>query len=88
MYTSTDYREWRILWDEVTALIEQGTPTVVARNFNCILGPKDKRGGRPFEEDIGSREFQHFLQTNGLVDLGFVGPRYTWYNNRSRRACI
>lgn len=65
------------------ALIEQGIPMIMARGFNCVLGPEDKRSSRPFVEDIGSREFGNFLQSNGLVDLGFAGPRNTWYNNRS-----
>lgn len=32
-------------------------------------------------EDVISREFVQFLQTNDLVDLGFVEPRFTWCNN-------
>lgn len=74
IYVRTDYRKWRILWEEVTALIEQGNPTMVAGNFNCVLGPEDKRGGIPFVEDIALKEFWYFLQMNGLLDLGFVGP--------------
>lgn len=46
MYASIDYREQRILWQEVMALIKQGIPMVVAGDFNCVFGPKDKRGGR------------------------------------------
>lgn len=34
------------------------------------------------------REFNHFLDSNGLLDLGFVGPRFTSCNNRSGSARV
>lgn len=74
VYASTDYKERRILWDEVIALVDQDIPTMVVGDLNCINQPKDKRSGRPYVEDIGSREFGNFLHSNGLMDLGFMGP--------------
>lgn len=74
---SMDYREWKLLWQEVTALVDQGIPIVAAGDFNCILRLEEKRGSRPFIEDLASREFGYFFQSNGLVDLRFVGPRFT-----------
>lgn len=59
---------------------------VVVRDFNCVIGSKDKRGGGPFVEDTGFREFLNFLQSNGLVDLEFVG--YIWCNNRLEGARV
>lgn len=32
--------------------------------------------GRPFVDSLESREFQDFIETNGLVDLRFVGLRF------------
>lgn len=58
-------------------MIGQDFLTVVARNFNYIAGPDDKRGDRPFVQDITYREFGSLFQSNGILDLGFVGPRYT-----------
>lgn len=54
-------------------MLDQGIPTVVAGDFNCVLRAEDKTGGRLFEEDVATREFAQFLQVNGLVDLKFVG---------------
>lgn len=88
VYADTDYKEQRILWHEIVTLIDQGIPTMVAGNFNCIVGANDKRGSKPFVEDIASREFGCFLQSNGLVDLGFMAPHYTWCNNHSDRATV
>lgn len=88
VYASTNYKEQRKVWDEVTALVDQGVPIVVAGDFNCIDWPEDKRGGRPYIKDIGSREYGDFLQSNGSVDLRFVGPHFNWYNNHFGRARV
>lgn len=56
------------------SLVEQGIPAIVVGDFNCIQGPEDKRGGRLFVEGIALKEFDYFVQANGLVDLDFVGP--------------
>lgn len=77
-----DYREGRVLWQKASILVDQGIPAIVVGDFNCIDQVKDKRSGRPFIEDTTSGEFGNFLQSNGLVDLGFVGPHYIWYNNQ------
>lgn len=41
----------------------------------------DKSGGRPISE-ASSREMQQFMLHNGLVDLKFPRPMYTWSNKR------
>jgi len=78
----------RKVWQEVSTLIDQGTPVIMAWDFNYIDKVEDKRGGHPFAEDTASREFTHFLQSNGLIDMGSVRPRFTWYNNRTRGARV
>lgn len=32
-------------------------------------------------DGVNAREFRGFIEGNGLADLDFVGPRFTWYNN-------
>ncbi|XP_038979184.1 uncharacterized protein LOC120109519 [Phoenix dactylifera] len=81
-YASTNHRERRVLWEEATSLIQLGHPVMMAGDFNCIDSPKDKRGGKVFSNNIEVREFQDFIQSNGLADLGFTGPHFTWCNNR------
>lgn len=88
VYASTDYRERRNLWKEIPTLVDQGIPIVIVRDFNFVLHLEDKRDERPFVEDIGSKECYHFMQHNALLDLGFVGPCFTWCNNRSGRARV
>lgn len=62
-------------------MIDQGFPSIVSSDFNYIDGPEEKREGWLFMEDTGSREFAKFLHSNGMVDLSFVGLRFTLYNN-------
>lgn len=62
-------------------LLGQGIPKLVAGDFNCIKSSQEKQGGRPFVDGMDSWEFQDFIEKNGLVDLGLVGPQFTWYNN-------
>jgi hypothetical protein len=53
-------------------------------DFNSVLSSSEKSGGR----SVGSPshlEFLDFVHSNALVDLGFVGNRYTWSNHRCGR---
>ncbi len=88
VYASTDYRSRRVLWGELTGLLTQGVPTVVVGDFNCILSPNEKRGGRAYSDSVDRREFREFVDDAGLVDLGFSGPRFTWCNNQLGRARV
>ncbi|XP_038983681.1 uncharacterized protein LOC120111194 [Phoenix dactylifera] len=88
VYASTNHRTRRVLWDELTHLLALGLPAVMVGDFNCILEESEKRGGRAFTDSVDRREFRDFLSRNGLVDLGFSGPRFTWCNNQSGRARV
>ncbi|XP_038979872.1 uncharacterized protein LOC120109991 [Phoenix dactylifera] len=88
VYTSTDYRIRRVLWQEITSLTAQGVPTVVVGDFNCILSLGDKRGGAAFMDRADRREFRDFVSRTGLVDLGFSGPQFTWCNNQLGNARV
>ncbi|XP_038985526.1 uncharacterized protein LOC120111727 [Phoenix dactylifera] len=82
VYASTDYRVRRRLWAEASQLITQGYPMLVAGDFNCITDPQEKMGGRAFTYKREIREFQDFIASNGLIDLEFSGPTFTWCNNQ------
>ncbi|KAL0910144.1 hypothetical protein M5K25_021087 [Dendrobium thyrsiflorum] len=56
-----------------------------------VYGSKDvddKRGGRKFSFSQGPKEMRDFMLGNDLHDIGFVGPRYTWCNNKTGGGCI
>lgn len=77
VYVSTDYKERRELRHEISTLLGKGIPSLVGGNFNCIDSPQEKKGGRAFVDGVEAREFREFIERNDLVDLGFVGPRFT-----------
>lgn len=49
---------------------------------------KIKKGGKPFRVDCPIHEFWSFIQLSGMIDLGYHGPYYTWYNNRLGLASV
>ena len=78
---STEHRDQSMLKIEISRLLMQGLPSLVARDFNCIMGPNKKRGGRQQGDSIESREFRDFINNTGLINLDFTGSRFTWCNN-------
>ncbi len=64
---------------EASQLITQGYPMLVAGDFT---DPQEKMGGRAFTYKREIREFQDFIASNGLIDLGFSGATFTWCNNQ------
>jgi hypothetical protein len=53
-------------------------------DFNYVLSSTEKSGGRSFCSP-SHLEFLDFVHSNVLVDLSFVGNRYTWSNHRCGR---
>lgn len=49
--------------------------------FESESSKVQKEGGRDFVNGAEPRKFQKFMENNGLIDLDFVGSRFTWYNN-------
>lgn len=56
-------------------------PWVIAGDFNKPLLNKDKYGGRVVSSSR-SLEFKECLDSCNMIDLGFLGPRFTWTNKR------
>ncbi|KAK4385625.1 hypothetical protein Sango_2686500 [Sesamum angolense] len=50
-------------------------------DFNAILSQQEKRGGRPFAS-ASRNNLGDEIDACNLIDLGFVGPRFTWNNKR------
>lgn len=87
-YATTDFRERRVLWGHLSTIITQGLPSLIAGDFNCILGAHEKKGGRQYTEKLEIREFRSFIDTLDPIDLGFSGPKFTWCNNHHESARV
>jgi exonuclease III len=64
-----------------------GGPWLLMGDFNSVLSPAEKSGGRSFGSS-SQGDFADFVQFNALVDLGFFGNKFTWSNHRPGRANI
>jgi exonuclease III len=53
-------------------------------DFNSILFSSENSGGSSFGSP-SHLEFLDFVHSNALVDLSFVGNRFTWSNHKSGR---
>jgi hypothetical protein len=56
-------------------------PWLCIGNFNSITSHDDKYGGRLFKS-MSANPFIDFVNTFGMVHLGFSGNPYTWSNHR------
>ncbi|GAA0187513.1 hypothetical protein LIER_34801 [Lithospermum erythrorhizon] len=51
-------------------------------DFNDILSNEEKEGGNTCSEGSMAM-FRDFIRQYGLLDLGFSGHPFTWWNRRS-----
>lgn len=72
MYASPNPRLRRNLWSDLD-MIEVCYPWLIIGDFNCILsdGERNSIGGVP-------SSFSRWTDERGLIDLRYVGPRFTW----------
>lgn len=91
IYASCLKRIRQLLWehlDFVYASIRQTvTHWLLVGDFNVIASAEEKQGGH--ESDRGAiQDFQQCIMRNGLLDAGYKGEAFTWYNNRKGREWI
>ncbi|GLT69444.1 hypothetical protein SLA2020_415930 [Shorea laevis] len=77
-----------VFWSHLTALGNSfGGAWLLLGDFNSILSSSEKSGGRCFGSS-SHNDFADFVHSNALVDLGFIGNRFTWSNHRLGQANI
>ncbi|XP_070039455.1 uncharacterized protein [Nicotiana tomentosiformis] len=62
-------------------------PLFVGGDFNVIWDEEEKYGGFPVSLNE-TDDFRHCINTCNLVDLGFKGSIFTWWNGRAEEDCI
>ncbi|XP_020693467.1 uncharacterized protein LOC110107530, partial [Dendrobium catenatum] len=82
IYADKDLHVRRSLWASINSCRDAEIPLLAIGDFNCILSQDDKKGGRPFRTSAASLDMEEFIRTNDLVDPGFLGPKFTWSNNK------
>ncbi|XP_019226036.1 PREDICTED: uncharacterized protein LOC109207552 [Nicotiana attenuata] len=88
VYAKCDVIERIELWDSLYYLAQNMTvPWLVGGDFNVIWDEEEKFGGLPVSlNEID--DFRHWINTCNLIDLGFKGSIFTWWNGRAEEDCI
>lgn len=88
IYASPRESEHRILWDNLKLIANShDLPWFAVGDFNKILNENEKWGGNPINISRVTR-FSETLDYCSFIDLGFVGPRFTWSNLRQQFGLI
>ena len=66
------------LWHHLNYLAANtDEPWIVGGDFNSILFPGEKMGGSVTTHGV-CKHFSEWFHNNGIHDLQFKGPRFTW----------
>ncbi|XP_062166910.1 uncharacterized protein LOC133873195 [Alnus glutinosa] len=77
-YKKTDLDFWMALADFGNTY---SIPWICLGDFNTISSSDDKLGGRPFDH-FSFNPINEFMDSFGMVDLGFSSNPFTWSNHR------
>ncbi|VFQ88426.1 unnamed protein product [Cuscuta campestris] len=80
VYAKCKYRNREPLWEylrETHAALPADMAWGVVGDFNCLLDPSEKKGGRPYAP-VKYRPFVECVEDCELVDSPFIGEDYTW----------
>nr|GMC77844.1 uncharacterized protein LOC109150389 [Ipomoea batatas] len=78
-YTSPSRR----LWAELSIAIRGFTgPLMVAGDFNSVIDQTETTNYSAFSSQRCS-DFKEWIHREGLIDLGFSGPKFTWLRGNS-----
>ena len=82
IYARPRLSERRILWDNLKVVAQlHNLPWLMLGDFNEVLCSEDKFGGNQVNLNR-ALQFKDCLDVCNMLDLGFVGPKYTWTNRR------
>ncbi|XP_070056526.1 uncharacterized protein [Nicotiana tomentosiformis] len=73
------------LWEDLRGIANNiNLPWLVVGDFNCVLAPEEKKGGKPHSM-TKSITFLNCIMDSSLIDAEFISSTYTWCNGRSKR---
>ncbi len=82
-YGASETRNREELWDLLRRLNSQfKIPWCCLGDFNELVRIEEKQG-KHLRFECQMQLFQDVLDDCGFVDLGFIGPQFTWTNNRT-----
>ncbi|XP_059284932.1 uncharacterized protein LOC132038261 [Lycium ferocissimum] len=82
IYAKCTAAERKDLWFSLeNVYLQVDGPWCLCGDFNVILNPTEKLGGKPHRM-YKSLDFSSCMDNCELTDIGFMGPNFTWCNNR------
>ncbi|XP_075669878.1 uncharacterized protein LOC142639611 [Castanea sativa] len=88
IYASPRCAERQVLWNNLMKMADlHDMSWVMAGDFNEPLMGGDKFGGRGVSVNR-ALQFKECLDACSMIDIGFLGPRFTWTNRREIQALI
>ncbi|KAJ4767097.1 Endonuclease/exonuclease/phosphatase family protein [Rhynchospora pubera] len=81
IYGDPSHYRNRELWQNLSYVIGANDLVCLMGDFNEILNGDEKFGGSSRVKS-STVDFKNFVFENGLIDMGYKGPAYTWTNKR------
>ncbi|KAF9609236.1 hypothetical protein IFM89_014430 [Coptis chinensis] len=78
-YPKLKHHSWQFLQ---TLAEKYSQPWLIIGDLNIILNQSEKRGGDPYSSNE-SLIANELIQDTGLLDIGFSGNPFTWWNKQS-----
>ncbi|KAI7997086.1 hypothetical protein LOK49_LG10G01813 [Camellia lanceoleosa] len=87
VYASPNLILRQALWEDLEDTTKSmSKPWLIAGDFNEIGGQHERRSFSQSTHQNRSRNFNESINKCGLMDLGCIGPKFTWTNNRKGMA--
>ncbi|XP_060210653.1 uncharacterized protein LOC132637604 [Lycium barbarum] len=88
VYAKFDREEREEFWESMVELANQhDLPWIIGGDFNVIVSDEEKQGGLPVSSNE-TLDFSNCIQSCGLIDVGFSGSKFTWWNGRTEEDYI
>ncbi|XP_058211449.1 uncharacterized protein LOC131323612 [Rhododendron vialii] len=83
VYGSRNPRIREILWEELGSLADTNQkPWLIAGDFNDTAEASESKSNAPDTSASQRRKFMDNINKCQLIDLGYMGAKYTWTNGR------
>ncbi|GKV17362.1 hypothetical protein SLEP1_g27876 [Rubroshorea leprosula] len=77
-----------LLWENLKQFSQSiNGPWVVIGDFNDVTAQNEKFGGNPVPQ-YRIRAYTDCMNSCDLLDIGFIGPKFTWVNKRDNHQLI
>ncbi|KAK4480848.1 hypothetical protein RD792_011700, partial [Penstemon davidsonii] len=88
VYAKPNPSERESFWNKLETLSTTNSlPWLVTGDFNEVANISEKRGRR-LASAARCRRFKEMMDTCGFMDLGYRGPKFTWFNSSNGLACV